>query len=85
MTRSYFKDSKKEQYYNLLRNHTGEKISVKNAQSPQIHRQPSQKSAETSSPRNQAKSSHLTRHKETSQPISKANQLTGFQKRQAPT
>ena len=34
--------------------------------------------------RNQAKSPHFTDHRESSQPICKANQLTGSYKRQAP-
>ena len=56
----------------------------KNAQSPQIHGQLDQKSAETvrtkenSPPRNQSKSSQFTHRKESSQPICNANQLTGI-------
>ena len=38
-----------------------------------------------SPPGNHAKSPHFTYHKETSQPICNANQLTGFHKRRAPT
>ena len=58
--------------------------------SPQTYGQLGQKSAETvrptknSPPRNHAKSPHFTYHKETSQPICNANQLTGFHKRRAP-
>ena len=54
----------------------------KNAQSPQIHGQLDQKSAETvrpkenSPPRNQSKSSNFTHQKESSLPIWNANRLT---------
>ena len=50
-------------------------------QSPQIHGQLDQKSAETmrptknSPPKNQAKSSHFTHQKESRQPIYNANQV----------
>ena len=107
--KSYFKDKKEEQCYNLLRI-TPRKIqrlhtnpwrvnSCQNALSLQIHGRFAQKSAETvrspeiSLPKNQPISPHCMRrtsqhktshHKEASQTICNANQLTGFHKRQGP-
>ena len=58
-------------------------------QSLHVHRQLDQKSSETLHPRknfpprNQAKFPQLTHHKESSQPICNANQLTGFHKKPA--
>ena len=63
---------------------------IKKMQSPQIHWELNQKSAEivrpkkNSPPRNQAKSQHFTYHKESSQSIHNGNLLSGFHKRRAP-